>query len=79
MCLYAGSDGNVYADADVGYRIETGTWHSRLWDPDDGWHLVETGDQEVLWLVPVEDVDLPDGVDVHSTERGPTIEDSRDA
>lgn len=77
MRLYAGSDGNFYTDAEVGYRIETGTWHSRMWDPDAGWHVVETGDLRALWLVPVEEGGLPAGVGVESTDGEPTIDDTR--
>lgn len=79
MRLYAGSDGKFYTEHDLGYRVETKTWHPCMWETEEGWELVETADQQLLWLVPIAESDLPAGVEVHSSGARPTIEDTRDS
>jgi len=57
VTVYVGSDGNVYPPSTVVQRLEGGEWQSGLYDTDDGRELVETGDGEVLLLVPRDELD----------------------
>ena len=79
MEVYAGSDDAFYTEADVSYQFETGAWELGLLDPDEGWWVVEAADQQLLWLVPIDEADLPEGVEVRDSEAGTTVADPRDS
>lgn len=79
MRLYAGSDEEFYTEYEVGYQIETGTWQPCMWDPDEGWELVETPDDQLLWLLPIDESDLPSNLEVQSSDVGKSIVDTRDS
>jgi len=54
MTLYVGSDGERYTPSEVVENLEEGPWRSCLWRTDTDQELVETGDGELLMLVPQE-------------------------
>jgi hypothetical protein len=56
MTLYAGSDGERYTPSEVVENLEEGPWESCLWRTDIDQELVDTGDGELLMLVPEERV-----------------------
>lgn len=62
MTLYVGSDGERYTPSEVVENLEEGPWESCLWRTDTDQELVQTGDGELLMLVPEERVasDLAD-------------------
>lgn len=78
MRLYAGSDGEFYTEYELGYRFETHAWQPCMWNADEGWELVETPDNEFLWLTPIDESDLPANIEVRSSDVGKTIVDTRD-
>lgn len=57
MTVYVGSDGRVYTPSAVVERLERGEWRSCLYDVDDGRELVETGDGDLVLLVPRGELD----------------------
>lgn len=54
MTLYLGSDGERYTPSEVVENLEEGPWESCLWRTDTDQELVQTGDGELLMLVPEE-------------------------
>lgn len=52
MTMYVGSDGRTYTPSKVVENLEEGPWRSCLWRTDTDQELVETGDGELLMLVP---------------------------
>jgi hypothetical protein len=52
MTLYVGSDGEHYTPSEVVENLEEGPWTSCLWRTDTDQELVQTGDGELLMLVP---------------------------
>lgn len=57
MTDYWGSDGRQYADREVWERLEQGEWRVCCWDDETGVEVVETGDEELLFLMPAERTD----------------------
>lgn len=58
MTDYWGSDGRGYADHEVWERLERGDWDVCCWDDQTGVEVVETDDEELLFLVPVDRTDV---------------------
>ena len=54
MTDYWGSDGHGYADQEVWERLEGGDWTVCCWDEETGLEVVETADEELLFLVPTD-------------------------
>jgi len=52
MTVYVGSDGETYTPSEVVEKLEEGPWRSCLWRTDTDQELVDTGDDELLLLVP---------------------------
>ncbi|WP_255195069.1 hypothetical protein [Halorarius litoreus] len=52
MSDYRGSDGRCYGDRDVWERLEQGEWSVCCWDEETGLEVVETDDNDLLFLVP---------------------------
>lgn len=76
MQLYADADGDVFTENAVGAQLETGAWEARAWDTAAGVLVVDTGGT-TLWLVTVEEADLPAGADPSAGD--PAIEDPNDS
>jgi hypothetical protein len=55
MHSYEGSDGRRYTDGTVWEKLETGEWRVFCWNEDTRLQVVETEDQEFLFLRPVEE------------------------
>ncbi|WP_255150969.1 hypothetical protein [Halorarius halobius] len=49
---YRGSDGRSYDEEDVWTRLERGEWSVCCFDPETGLEVVETADDELLFLTP---------------------------
>ena len=77
MTIYAGSDGRLYTDRDVCVRFELGEWSSCMWSVDEGWEVVENEARNLVWLVPADEDDLPDGIELRPTTEGFTVVDRR--
>lgn len=58
MTDYWGSDGRGYADHEVWEQLERGDWTVCCWDDQTGVEVVETDDEELLFLVPVDRTDV---------------------
>lgn len=56
MTVYVGSDGRRYTPSEVVENLEEGPWRSCLWRTDTDQELVDTGDGELLMLVPEDQV-----------------------
>ncbi|WP_323676929.1 hypothetical protein [Halorubellus sp. PRR65] len=56
MTVYVGSDGERYTPSEVVENLEEGPWRSCLWRTDTDQELVDTGDGELLMLVPEDQV-----------------------
>ncbi|NHN40394.1 hypothetical protein G9C85_01920 [Halorubellus sp. JP-L1] len=52
MTIYVGSNGRRYTPSEVVENLEEGPWRSCLWRTDTDQELVDTGDGELLMLVP---------------------------
>ena len=78
MNLYAGSDGRYYTDWQVSWRFENDEWRACMWDSDEGWELVEDG-EELVWLDPVDRGDLPDWAELRPEGYGVVVVDCREA
>jgi hypothetical protein len=52
VTVYVGSDGRRYTPSKVVENLEEGPWRSCLWRTDTDQELVDTGDGELLMLVP---------------------------
>lgn len=78
MNLYAGSDGRYYTDWQVAWHFENGEWRACMWDTNEGWELVEHGD-ELVWLVPVGRDDLPGWAELRPEGHGTVVVDRREA
>jgi hypothetical protein len=59
MSLYVGSDGRRYTPSEVVENLEEGPWRSCLWRTDTDQELVDTGDGELLMLVPEDALSQP--------------------
>jgi len=57
MTVYVGSDGETYTPSEVVEKLEEGPWRSCLWRTDTDQELVDTGDGELLMLVPQSELD----------------------
>jgi hypothetical protein len=55
--VYVGSDGQRYAPAELVERFGEGEWRTCMRDESDGRQLVETGDDELLLIVPYRSLD----------------------
>ena len=58
MSVYVGSNGEYYTASKVVERIESGRWTTCMWEESTGRELVETNRDELLLLVPTENVDF---------------------
>ena len=54
MSDYWGTDGRRYADRDVWERLEQGEWTVCCWDEETGVEVVETPNEDLLFLVPID-------------------------
>ncbi len=70
MTIYDASNGRYYTDWEVGVHFEDGRWRACMWSEADGWELVETEDEELLYLEPVPPAQLPSDVDVVTNDDG---------
>jgi len=52
VTVYVGSDGKAYTPSEVVENLEEGPWESCIWRTDTDQELVDTGDGELLMLVP---------------------------
>jgi hypothetical protein len=77
MKLYAGSDGRYYTDWEVSWHFERDEWKPCMWDSEEGWELVEDGD-ELVWLYPRGIDDLPDWAELRQEGHGVAVVDLRD-
>ena len=77
MNLYAGSDGRYYTDWQVSWQFESDEWKPCMWSSEEGWELVEDGD-ELVWLYPVESEELPDWAELRPEGRGVAVVDRRE-
>jgi len=59
MTLYVGSNGRRYTPSEVVEKLEEGPWRSCLWRTDTDQELVDTGDGELLMLVPEDRLATP--------------------
>jgi len=59
MTLYVGSNGRRYTPSEVVEKLEEGPWRSCLWRTDTDQELVDTGDGELLMLVPEDRLRTP--------------------
>ena len=75
--VYAGSDGCFYTDWQVDRKLRLGEWEPCLYDRKDDRRLVGTGDGELLFLAPVEPVELPEWARIRTDPVGPRIVDTR--
>ncbi|WP_435349490.1 hypothetical protein [Haloarchaeobius sp. HRN-SO-5] len=60
MAVYVASNGQYYTASEVVERFESGRWTPCMWAEETGRQLVETPPQELLLLVPTENVDFSD-------------------
>ena len=77
MTVYAGSNGRFYTDRDVCVRFESGEWSPCMWNVDERWEVVENEARNLVWLVLVDEEDLPDGIELHPTSARFTVVDRR--
>jgi hypothetical protein len=77
MNLYAGSDDRFYTDLQVSWHFESDEWRPCMWDSEDGWELVENG-EELVWLYPIGRDDLPENVELRQEDRGAVVVDRRE-
>lgn len=59
MSLYVGSDGQRYTPSEVVEKLEEGSWRTCLWRTDTDQELVDTGDGDLLMLVPEDELTHP--------------------
>jgi len=78
MTVYGGSDGAFYTDWEVGWNLESGDWQVCMWDEDAGWELFETQSEELVWLLPMDESELPEWAEVERLDRGSRVVDRRE-
>lgn len=75
--VFEGSNGRYYTDWQVRTRLRSGEWTVCLRQRDPDRRLVETDDDALLLLRPVEPTALPAGLEVRVTGRRARVVDTR--
>ena len=75
--IYAGSDGRFYTAWQVDRRLQRGEWKLCLHDRHADKWLVDTPEEVLLALVPIDPSDLPEWVRIRSDRAGRRIVDTR--
>lgn len=75
--IFAGSNGRYYTDWQVRDRLRSGEWALCLRQRRPNRRLVETADDVLLLLTPVEPTALPAGLEVRVTSRRARVVDTR--
>jgi len=75
--VFEGSDGRYYTDWQVRHRLRTGEWTFCMQQRTPHRRLVETDDDALLLLVPIEPEELPAGREIRVTERRARVVDTR--
>jgi hypothetical protein len=72
--VYQGSNGHYYGEADIWRHLETDTWNVFCWDSTTDTDWVETPDDRILELTPIDHATLPDHFTTTTTESGTAVE-----
>lgn len=75
--LFKGSNGSYYTDWQVHRRLQTGAWTHCIRQLDPDRRLVETDDDALLLLVPIDAEELPSWAAVHVAACGVRVVDTR--
>lgn len=60
MKFYRCSNGNFYSEEEIWERLEAGVWRPFCWDDQTGEEWMESADEQILYLDPVDGAEVPD-------------------
>jgi len=75
--VFEGSDGRYYTDWQVRHRLRTGEWTFCMQQRTPHRRLVETDDNALLLLVPIDPEELPTGLEIRVIGRCSRVVDTR--